>query len=84
MGRKVLQISSSFLVQLFGPTNTIGPYTVSNDPIPEDAKIVDCRYDGFAGGVIKVLLESESFPDVPLGEPYPELRTIITTSEGKV
>jgi len=49
-------------------------FEVIEDGIPEDAKIVDCKYDGFqnieGAGTIIILLESESFPEVEEGKEY--------------
>ena len=72
MKRKILRISPALFLNLFFKGDHPG-YEVTDNAIPEDAKIVDCRFDGFNGGIVDILLESEKFEDVKDGVGYPYL-----------
>lgn len=74
-------MSVDFFKQLFGQ-GTIPPHEVIEGPVPKDAKIRDCRFDGYAeGGIIELLLESSEFDDVEEGKQFPELITVMREIE---
>ena len=73
--RKVLRFADSLLVQLFSK-GIHAPYEVIRDALPDDARIVDLRFDAFhqpGHNTLMLLVESEQFEEVEEGNPYPEL-----------
>lgn len=73
---KVLRISGPMLFGIFGEGDRA--YRVMKDGIPPDAKVVFAEWD-FLASELHVLLESEQFPEVEEGMPYPELDTRLET-----
>lgn len=66
---KVIEVSTHFLADHFSAG--VKHFEVTDDAIPKDGTIVGVQFDGF--GTIKLLVESEEFPPVPEGMPYPTL-----------
>lgn len=75
MGRRILQISSDLLVQLFGEGRRPAYESVS-DALPDDACLVNAKIafpERQHGGDLVLLLESASWPEVGEGEPIPNI-----------
>jgi len=76
--RKVLRIASQFLPMLLN--QGFHAYRVVSDSLPSDARVVNCMMN-FNLHSFSLLIESESFPEVPEGESYPEICPTLTTGE---
>jgi hypothetical protein len=83
MKRATLLISPPLLIELFkaGPART---FEILNYPLPEDARFVDVSYIS-SEGAIALVLESETFNDIPeKGKPpdlpNPEVRVVYRVS----
>jgi hypothetical protein len=66
MGQRILRISGQLFVDLFGAGKR--SYEVIEDPIPEDAKIVNAMFSfGYSSNsdLLVVKLESAEWPDTP-------------------
>lgn len=52
---------------------------VKENPLPDDAEIVQIRLrpDRFYPDLLQLVVKSESFEDVPIGSPYPELPLVV-------
>lgn len=67
---KRLRLSGEMFARMFADGNHIHVTIV--DGLPADATLLACGGDSFLG-LINLLFESESFPPVPEGQPYPDL-----------
>jgi len=56
-------------------------YKIIENEIPDDAKIIDCRLNQFEGNVMEIIIESETFPKIELGEIIPEIIPIFEIDE---
>lgn len=70
---KRLQISADLLFEMFSAGFHEGGYTVIDDAIPADAKLVNVRYFPPHGwpNSIELLIESDSFAEVGEGQEPP-------------
>jgi hypothetical protein len=68
---KSIEISAEFFFQLFNPGWHGAGYTVLKDGIPEDARLVNVHHKW--PNQLEILIESESFDDVPDGHIPPTL-----------
>jgi hypothetical protein len=52
---------------------------VKENPLPDDAEIIQIRLrpDGFYPNELQLVIRSESFADVRLGDGYPELPLVV-------
>ena len=75
MGRRILRISSTFLVDLFGAGGNEG-WEVFEDPLPRDTRLINATI-AFPyhenGGDLELLIESAEWPEVGQGELIPEI-----------
>jgi hypothetical protein len=68
----VIRISDRFLADLF--CEGARTYRVVKDAVPSDAQVVAVQFDfSIAPAQIHMLVESDSFDEVPEGQPWPEL-----------
>ena len=70
--RKAIRISDRFLADLF--REGARTYRVVKDAVPADAQVVSVHFDfSMAPAMIFMLVESDSFDEVPEGQPWPIL-----------
>lgn len=75
MGHRILRISGEFFAQIFSGEKH---YRVIKDAIPADAHIFNVKLDfplNAGRQTVTFLMGSESWSEVPDGEPIPELAT---------
>lgn len=77
MKRAILEISDVMMIEMIkGFKHQDGRfryYKVIKNTLPEDAKPIRCILPQTNSAAIGILLESEKFEDVALGNPYPIL-----------
>jgi hypothetical protein len=66
--RKILRVSGELFCKLF-QGGGLGDYVVAENPLPEDARIIYVRHNGFADS-FDVLIESIEYPLVHPGDEY--------------
>jgi hypothetical protein len=74
MGQRILRITGQLFVDMFGPGKR--SYEVIEDPIPDDAKIVNAVFSfGYSSNsdLLVVKLESAEWPDTPDGQLIEEI-----------
>ena len=74
-----LVISPELLFQMFAAGEHKGGYSVIQDAVPSDARIVNVRASVYLGwpAAIEILIQSKSFSEVPEGDVIPELMPVI-------
>ena len=72
---KRLQISPELLFELFTAGPHLGGYSVVEDAVPADAKLINVRH-GWPNQ-IELLIESEEFPEIEDGEKIPLFRPLV-------
>lgn len=75
MGKRLLKITETFLVDHFGQDRE-QHYKVIDDGLPPDARIVDCEFDP---GTIVLVLESAEWEPTAPGEDFPEVRPLLAS-----
>lgn len=73
---RILRVSAPALAFVL----TEGTYTVEDGALPRDAQIVDVQWD-FASLTLQLVVRSDSFSPVLLGEPIPELMPVTVSTE---
>ena len=72
---KRLLVSAELFLQLFHGGEHTG-YCVSKFGVPEDAELINVRHAW--PNVIELLIRSESFPSVKLGDEIPDFSPVIS------
>lgn len=73
---KILRVANPIFVSLF-MQGTAQQYKVVSGGLPADAKIVNMKFG--MGDYFDVLIESEQFEPVPLGQEIPEMEPPVIT-----
>ena len=68
--RVLVRISAGILLDVLMGRMTPRYYTVTANPLPDDAKCVDARYDSLSD-YWELVIESEQLPEVPEAEMLP-------------
>lgn len=78
MGRKTLSISDVFLPMIFGKNSL--PCIVSENGLPDDAKIVNAQVTFYGTGhqTLVLLMESSEWEGPADGDRYPEINVTFT------
>lgn len=71
--RAIFAIKPDIFLAFFNGTHK---YTVSENAIPRDAKVIDVRLERWKGGdgVIEVLIEHPTIPPLVEGQPVPYIK----------
>lgn len=77
--RRIVRISDSLLIQWLSE-GLAGPAEIVRDAVPENARIVDAKFDMWTGpGEVVLLIESPGFDPVPEGGAWPSLHPVFRT-----
>lgn len=82
--KATLDISPELFTDLFSGEGYERTYTVRKNALPNDARIIYCRWVDETGGRVRLLIESETFEDVPDDMEPPRLLPIISTITGAI
>jgi hypothetical protein len=82
MKYKILRISPGLIFDLLSSgSHPKESYSVTGDPVPNDAKLINAKLPVHGWpSTIELLLESSSFEDVPEGDKIPFLEPIVEKS----
>jgi hypothetical protein len=78
MGRRTLTITDTFLPVIFGDRDAVTSWAVIENPLPEDARIINAqmRFIGMNWQELVLLLESSEWDPPEDGHPYQEHKLV--------
>lgn len=75
MGRAILRVSPQYIIDMSKGEGVVRGFTVSKNGLPDDAHLVGMWLSG-PEAAVELVVESDSFPNLPEGEKLPELPSV--------